>query len=100
MSLLTAWLLFPCVLAAAVAGLAPSTYQLLLKTDIGGAYPLGAYFLPGVGHALTGVDAAWIFQPYLALCGAMVALGIYALLEVMVPSPRIRAVAAVVAAQP
>ena len=56
--------------------------------------------LLGVGRALTGIDIAWVFQPYLACCGAALALCLYALMEPMVPSARIRALLAFLAAQP
>jgi hypothetical protein len=59
-----------------------------------------AFMLLGVGHALTGIDSAWIFQPYLACCGAAVGLGVYALVEPVVESPRLRALVAFLAAQP
>jgi hypothetical protein len=76
-----------------------STYSLVFKTDIGATYPLGAFMLLGVAHGLTGIDAAWIFQPYLACCGAAVALCLFALMRPLVPSPRVRALLAFVAAQ-
>src|SRR5208283_6180120 len=60
----------------------------------------GAFMLLGIGHGLTGIDAAWIVQPYMACCGAAVALCAYALLEPLVRSPRIRALTAFLAAQP
>ena len=56
--------------------------------------------LLGVGHALTRIDSAWIFQPYLACCGAAVGLGVYALVEPVVSSLRLRALVAFLAAQP
>ncbi len=43
--------------------------------------------LLGIGHGLSGIDSAWIFQPYLACCGAAIALGMYALAEPLVASP-------------
>ena len=56
--------------------------------------------LLGVGHVLTGIDSAWIYQPYLACCGAAVGLCVYALVEPVVGSPRLRTVVAFLAAQP
>jgi hypothetical protein len=56
--------------------------------------------LLGAGHGLSGIDSAWIFQPYLACCAVAVGLGIYALVEPVVQSPRLRALVAFVAAQP
>jgi hypothetical protein len=52
-----------------VAGLPESTYRLQVERP-SPAYPLGAFMLPGVARALTGIDIAWVFQPYLACCGA------------------------------
>jgi hypothetical protein len=83
-----------------VGGAAPSTYTLVFTGDAGPTYPLGAFMLLAVGHALTGIDAAWIAQPYLACCGVAVGLGVYALVQPLVSSPRIRALVAFLAAQP
>ena len=82
-----------------VAGLAESTYRLQVEQP-GPAYPLGAFMLPGVARALTGIDIAWVFQPYLACCGAAVALSVYALLGPLVQGPRLRALLAFFGAQP
>ena len=83
-----------------VAGLPPSTYALVTSNGVGPAYPLGAFMLPGVGRGLTGIDIAWVFQPYLACCGAAIALCLYALTEPLIASPRLRALLAFLAAQP
>lgn len=80
------------------AGLPSSTYSLNFG-QANPAYPLGSFMLPGVARALVGVDIAWVFQPYLACCGAAVALCLYALMEPLVASARIRALLAFVAAQ-
>jgi hypothetical protein len=82
-----------------VAGLAESTYRLQVQQP-GPAYPLGAFMLPGVARALTGIDIAWVFQPYLACCGAAVALSVYVLLGPLVRGPRLRALLAFLGAQP
>jgi len=82
-----------------VAGLAESTYRLQVEQP-GPAYPLGAFMLPGVARALTGIDIAWVFQPYLACCGAAVALSVYALIGPLVRGPRLRALLAFLGAQP
>src|SRR6202008_4820865 len=63
-------------------------------------YPVGAFMLLGVGNRLTGIDPAWIIQPYFGCCAAALALGIYALIEPLVSSPRLRALVAFLAAQP
>jgi hypothetical protein len=76
-----------------------STFSTVFIGDVGTHYPLGAFMLLGVGHELTGIDPAWIFQPYLACCAAALALGIYALAEPLVRSPRLRALVAFLGAQ-
>ena len=55
--------------------------------------------LPGVARALTGIDIAWVFQPYLACCAAAVALCLYALMAPLIASPRMRALLVFLAAQ-
>src|ERR1700730_10766738 len=86
--------------ARSVTGLPPSTFRLVFTGDVGPTYPFGAFILPGVARGLVGVDIAWVFQPYLACCGAALALCVYALMEPMVSSARIRALLAFAAAQP
>jgi hypothetical protein len=83
-----------------LADLPPSTYRLVVEEYVTNNYPLGGFMLLGAGHGLTGIDSAWIWQPYLACCGAAVGLGIYALVEPVVRSPRLRALVAFLAAQP
>jgi hypothetical protein len=75
------------------AGLPDSTYRLQVLQP-GPAYPLGAFMLAGVARALTGVDIAWVFQPYLACAAAALALCLYALLEPVVAGARMRALLA------
>ncbi len=81
-----------------VAYLPPSTYRLNFGL-VNPAYPLGAFMLPGVGRALTGIDIAWVFQPYLACCAAAVAMSLHALMGPLIGSPRLRALLAFVGAQ-
>ena len=84
-----------------LTGLAPSSYEAMLSyywKDYG--YPAGAFPPLGVAHELVGVDAAWLFQPYLSFLGAMLALGVYALLSRLIDWRGLRALAACVAAQP
>ena len=85
--------------ARSVAGELPSTYTLVYTGDVGPVYPLGSFMLPGVARALVGVDIAWVFQPYLACCAAAVALSVYALMEPIIPSARIKALLSFLAAQ-
>ena len=83
-----------------VASLPTSTYQLLMATNVGtSAYPSGAFMILGVGHWITGVDIAWIFQPYLAACAAALAMVLYGLTEPLVRSPWLRALVAFIGAQ-
>jgi len=77
-----------------------SSYQTLLKEYVSNNYPLGGFMLLGVGHLLTGIETAWIFQPYLACCGAAIGLGVYALVKPVVSSQRLCALVAFLAAQP
>jgi hypothetical protein len=72
------------------AGLPQSTYALQVLQP-GPAYPLGAFMVAGVARALTGIDIAWVFQPYLACAAAALALCLYALLEPVIPGARMRA---------
>ncbi len=78
----------------------PSTFTQVFIGDVGEHYPLGAFMLPGVGTNLTGIDVAWIIQPYFACCAAALALGIYTLVTPLVSSRPIRALIAFIAAQP
>jgi hypothetical protein len=82
-------------------GLLPtSTYQLLLHTNLHDAgYPAGAFVLLGVGHAITGIDAAWVFQPYEACCAAALGFCCFEVFEPFAPSAWLRAFAAFIAAQ-
>ncbi len=83
----------------AADGELPSTYSLEYNGALAPHYPRGAFVLPGVAHSLIGVDIAWVFQTYLAACGAGVALSLYALIGPLVPSARVRALVAFIAAQ-
>jgi hypothetical protein len=83
-----------------LAGLEPSTYEATLATTLAIGYPTGVVMPIGIGHALTGYDLAWIFQPYIAFLATMLALSLYALLGPVVPLPPLRAFAAFIAAQP
>ena len=54
----------------------------------------------GVGAQLTGQDGAWLFQPYLAFLASLLALCLYELVGPLVPQRPLRALVAVVGAQP
>jgi hypothetical protein len=81
------------------AGLASSTYEATLDTSLAYGYPLGSLLPLGVGRTLIGVDAAWLWQPYLTLLAALLALGLYQLVSGLVASPRLRALIAFVGGQ-
>lgn len=83
-----------------LSGLAPSTYEATLKTSLDYGYPLGSFGPLGVVQRLTGIDAAWLWQPYLAFLGALLALALLALARRLVPWRAGSAFVAVVAAQP
>ncbi|MDQ2967259.1 MAG: hypothetical protein M3R37_02940 [Actinomycetota bacterium] len=83
-----------------ISGLAPSSYEATLSVNLGHGYPVGALLPFGVGRALVGVDGAWVYQPYLAFLAAMLGLVLYEIAGCVIHSRRLRAIAAVVAAQP
>jgi hypothetical protein len=80
-------------------GLAPSSYEATLASYIRTGYPLGSFLPLGIGHALTGQDVAWLFQPYIAFLAAMMALCLYSLVTPLIPPERLRALAVFVGAQ-
>ncbi len=81
-------------------GLAPSTYEATLHFNLGDGYPIGAFVPFGVGVRLTGTDAAWLIQPYIAFAAALLALCLWSLATPLARSPGLRALAAFVGAQP
>lgn len=83
-----------------LTGLPTSTYALILQEYVHNyGYPLGSFLLMGVGRGLVGVDGAWVFQPYLSLCAAMVGLVLYSMLRPVIRTDWRRALVAIVAAQ-
>jgi hypothetical protein len=80
-------------------GLAPSSYEATLAFNLPIGYPIGAFLPLGVGRAIVGQDAAWVFQPYLAFLAAMLALAFYTLVTPLVKSPWLRGLAVFVASQ-
>ena len=83
-----------------LSGLAPSTYEATLHTSLAYGYPVGSFAPLGVVQRLLGIDPAWLWQPYLAFLGGILALALYALAARAVPSRPLRAAVAFVAAQP
>jgi len=82
-----------------LSGLAPSTYEATLHFYLTGGEPVGAMLPWGIGHQLVGQDLAWVFQPYLALLGAMLALCAWSIIGPLVRSRPLRALLVFVAAQ-
>jgi hypothetical protein len=83
-----------------LAGLAPSTYEATLATSLAYGYPVGSFAPLGVAQRLLRTDLVWLWQPYLAFLGALLALTLYALASRLVESRPVRAGVALVAAQP
>jgi hypothetical protein len=83
-----------------IHGLAPSTYQATLATSLMVGYPMGSLLPLGIGARLVGDDLAWVFQPYLALVVALLALVLWQLLATAIPRRSWRLAAVVLAAQP
>ena len=82
-------------------GLAPSTYEATLNINLTqNGYPAGAFPPLGVMHELLGTDSAWLFQPYVACLGALLALTLYAVTARVIRPRPLRALTAFVAAQP
>jgi hypothetical protein len=79
-------------------GMAPSSYEAAVAFNLP-FYPLGSLLPLGIGAALVGQDAAWVFQPYLAFLAALLALSLYRLAGLVVSSRPARALAAFLAAQ-
>jgi hypothetical protein len=82
-----------------VTGLAPSTYEATLEANLAGGYPVGSQLPLGIGHELTGVDSAWLFQPELAFLAALLALVGYELVTPLIRSRPLRALTVAVGSQ-
>ncbi len=81
-------------------GLAPSTYEATLAFNLGEGYPVGVFVPLGIGSALTGIDPAWIVQPYISLLAAMLVPVLWELFGGIVKARPARALAVAIAAQP
>jgi hypothetical protein len=80
-------------------GLEPSTYLRVLQTLLAQGYPLATFMPLGVGRALVGGDALWLYQPCLAFMAAMLALSLYELGAKLIGPRWQRALVAFIAAQ-
>jgi hypothetical protein len=83
-----------------LAGLAPSSYEATLSVNLAHGYPLGSLVPLGIGSKLMGTDPAWLYQPWLSFCGAMLALALYELASPVIRRRPLRALAVFVSAQP
>jgi hypothetical protein len=83
-----------------LAGLAPSTYEATLSVNLAHGYPLGSLLPLGIGSKLVGTDVAWLYQPWLSFCAAMLALSLYHLCSPLIRRRPARALVAFVGAQP
>ena len=83
-----------------LGGLEPSSHEATVALNLNGGYPVGSFVPLGVGGRLVGTDIAWVFQPYIAFAAAMLALSLFELTSRLVRSPRLRALATFIAAQP
>ena len=83
-----------------IDGLAPSSYEATLFFNLADGYPVGAFIPLGVGRAVTGMDAAWLIQPYMALLAVLLALALWDLGGRLITSARARALVVFAAAQP
>ena len=80
-------------------GLAPSSYEATLAVNLAQGYPTGSLLPLGMGARLVGTDPAWVFHPYLAFLGAMLALCLYTLVRPVLSSRPWRAFVATLASQ-
>ena len=78
-------------------GLAPSTYEAMLSSYLAGGYPTGSVLPLAAAGRLTGVDLIWLWAPYLAVLGGLLAVAIAVLLRPLAPRAALRAGAAVLA---
>jgi hypothetical protein len=82
-----------------LAGLAPSSYQAMLHFYVDSDYPVGSFLPLGIGHVLTGQDALWLYQPYLAVLAVMLACALYELSRPLFAGAARRAAGVFIASQ-
>ena len=83
-----------------LVGLAPSSYEAALDVTVARGYPLGSVLPLAAGKELVRTDPAWLYQPWLGFCAAMLALCLYELAAPLIRRRSVRAIVAAVAAQP
>jgi hypothetical protein len=82
------------------ASVPQSSRRISLSQYVTSSYPVGAQVALGVTAPLGAVDLAWLYQPFLAVIGVVLALALAGLLQPSGVSSRRRAAIAFVAAQP
>jgi hypothetical protein len=83
-----------------LSGLTESSYRSAIAGYFDSGYPMGSQVALGAIRPLSGLDVAWVYQPYLAFVAASLALSLYALTERLITSRWLRGAIAFVAAQP
>lgn len=83
-----------------IPGTISSAYQAVIAKYLGSGYPGGGQWTLGALSNLMPVDLSWLYQPFLAFLTAMCALSLYSLLGRLIESRPLRALGALVAAQP
>ncbi|MFN8222176.1 MAG: hypothetical protein U0R50_02895 [Gaiellales bacterium] len=67
-----------------ISGLAPSSYEAVLRVNLAEGYPLGAVLPVGVAARLVRSDLLWVWQPYLSFLAALLAGGLFCVLRGLV----------------
>jgi hypothetical protein len=83
-----------------LGGLAPSTYEATLDVNLGSGYPIGAFVPLAMVSKLLGRDPIWLFQPYMALIGLLLAQSLYGLARPLIGRRGLIAAVAFLSAQP
>ncbi len=79
------------------AGLPPSTYEAAIQLYLTGGYPVGSILPLAATGRLTGIDLIWLWMPFLAVLGGLLAAAVAVLAQPLTPDRRVRAVVAVTA---
>ncbi len=80
------------------SGLPASTYEATLQLYLASGYPVGSMLpLVAVGR-LSGQELMWLWMPFIAVLGALLALAIDVVLRPLAPDARVRVPAAILAA--
>ena len=77
-----------------------SSFEEAVDKLVSAGYPGGTQSVVAAMGDLAHIDVAWAYQPVLAFVAAMLGITLFALLQRAIASPRLRALAAGVAAQP